>query len=86
MLKTVSVTIRRRRAGAGAARIARLQGVGVGVGVAHDLGPRQAAAVDEAGVVELVREDHVAAPDERRDRADVGLEAGREHQRVLGSP
>ena len=57
--KTVSVTIRRRRPRRAAHR--RLQGVGVGVRVAHHLGPRQPAAVDEAGVVELVREHHVPA-------------------------
>ena len=65
------------------ARIAGLQGVGVRVGVADDLGPGQATTVDQAGVVQLVREDHVASSHQRRDRPDVGLEAGGEDQGVL---
>ena len=42
---------------------------------------REPAAVDDARVVQLVAEDGVAAADERRDGADVGVVAGREEQR-----
>ena len=48
------------------------------------LGPRQPAAVDEAGVVLGVGEDRVAAVDQRRERAGVGGEAGGEDERRLG--
>jgi len=41
----------------------------VAVAVHEDLGMRQPAAVDDAGVVQLVGEDDAAAPGQRRDRA-----------------
>ena len=57
--------------------------VGVAVAIDERFGARQAAAVDQAGVVLLVGEDRVAAIGKRGDRARVGGEAGREQQRGL---
>src|SRR5262249_56724553 len=57
----------------------------VAVGVDVHGGARQAAAVDDAGVVERVAEDLVTAADEGADRADVGLVARGKEQRRLGT-
>ena len=43
----------------------------------------EAAAVDDGGVVQPVREDHVLLADQRRDRPQVGREAGLERDDVL---
>ncbi len=59
--------------------------IGVAVAIDERVGARQAAAVDQAGVVLLVGEDRVAAIGERGDRARVGGEAGGEQKRGLGS-
>src|SRR5262249_33340514 len=48
-----------------------------------DLAEGQPAAVDDRRVVLAIAEDHVALADERRDRAEVGLESGREDERGL---
>ena len=49
-----------------------------------DRRPAQAAAVDDAGVVQLVRHDDVFAGQDRRDRAGVGCEPALEDHRRLG--
>src|SRR5262249_46521883 len=46
--------------------------------------PRQAAPVDEAGMVELITKDHVTLPGQSCDRADVRMVPGSEQQRRLG--
>ena len=56
----------------------------VQVRVADRPGPRQAHAVDQAGVAELVGEDQVLPAGERRQDADVDVVAGVEHQGRLG--
>ena len=58
--------------------------LGVGMPVDEGLGSGQPAAVDDAGVVELVGEDDLAAAGERGDRAGVGEIARAEEQRGLG--
>ncbi len=57
----------------------------VGVPVDGDPGPREPAPVDDARMVQLVREDGVLPSGQRRDRAGVGQVAGREDDRVLAS-
>src|SRR5680860_1846001 len=66
-------------------RLAQAPGEVLDVAVAVDegLGAGEPAAVDDAGVVELVGEDDAVATGERRDRADVGQVAGAEQQRRL---
>jgi hypothetical protein len=54
------------------------RGVDVLVGKHLDLGARQTAAVDDAGVVQGVGDDHVVLGEDRRDRARVGREAALE--------
>ncbi len=54
--------------------------VGIAVAIDERFGARQAAAVDQAGVVFLVGEDRVAAIGERGDRTRVGGETGGEEQ------
>ena len=49
--------------------------------VAAEFGVGQFQAVDDAGVVELVRQDQVAAPGQCGQHADVGVVAAVEHQR-----
>ena len=49
-----------------------------------DLGARQAAAVDDAGVVQRVRYDVVVRSEDGRDRACVGRESGLEHHAGFG--
>ena len=56
------------------------QGLDVVVVEAMDVGVRQTAAVDDAGVVELVGEDHVPAAGQAADHTEIRLEAGREDQ------
>ena len=46
--------------------------------------PAQPAAVDDAGVVQLVAVDRVPFADQGRDRADVGRVAGGKEQRRFG--
>ena len=77
MLNRLSVTISRRRAvrRCGQQAVERLP---VAVGIDPDVGPREPAAVQQAGVVLAVGEDDVAGPDQGGDRADVGGEARRE--------
>ena len=79
MLNSDSVTRRRRRNWAPAAS-RRARGGGVAVGVDGDPGARQAAAIDQAGVVEGVRDDEVVAAGQRGQDAEVGLVAGREDE------
>ncbi len=57
--------------------------VGVTMPVDEGLGAGEAAAVDDAGVVELVGEDDLTAARQRGDRAGVGQVAGAEEQRGL---
>ena len=59
--------------------------VEVGVRIDDDASAREAAAVDDAGVVQRVGEDDVVRADERGDDADVGVIAGVEEQRGFGS-
>ena len=53
------------------------------VAVDHDLRPALAAAVNNAGMVQLVAENHVAPAAEGRDHAHIGHIAGIEQQRGL---
>jgi len=53
----------------------------VAVGVDRHPGPRQPAAVDDAGVIELVRDDEVVGACERAENAQVGLVAARKQER-----
>ena len=55
----------------------------VAVAVDEGLGAREAAAVDDAGVVQLVGEDDLAAAGQGGDRAGVGEVAGAEEERRL---
>ncbi len=64
---------------------APLEVLGVAVAVHEHLRPAEPAAVDDARVVELVGEDHLAGPAEGRDRARVRQVAGPEQQRGLGT-
>jgi hypothetical protein len=57
----------------------------VTMAIDEGLGPCQAASVDDAGVVELVREDDLLAPGEGGDDAGVGEIAGAEQQRSLAA-
>ena len=83
MLNNVSVTIRRRRyAGRGRQQLTQVGHIGVRVNL--DIGPRQTAAVDQAGVVLGVAEDDIAAVRQTGQRADVRGKSGREDQRGLG--
>jgi len=50
------------------------QAAAVGVGVHSDVRAREAAAVEEAGVILAVAEDDVARPDQRGNRAEIGGE------------
>jgi hypothetical protein len=59
--------------------------VEVGVRVDDGLGSRQPAAVDDRGVVELVREHDPARRRERGDHARVGQEARAEQHACLGA-
>ena len=52
---------------------------------ADEMGPGEDAAVHDARVVELVRDDHVAAADERGDGCEVRHVPAREDDRVLGA-
>jgi hypothetical protein len=45
------------------------------MGITDDLGPRQAHAVDQAGVAELVGEDQILLAGERRQDADIEVVA-----------
>jgi hypothetical protein len=69
--------------GATTLRLAQAPGQVLDVGVAVDegLGAREAATVDDAGVVELIGEHHLAAPGQRRDRARVRQVARAEQER-----
>jgi len=58
------------------------QGVEVAVRIALVVGAGKLDRVDQRGVVELVREHGVAAPDQRHDDAQVGHVTGREQQRT----
>ena len=78
---TPSVTIS-AAAAVGVAQ-APLEVVDVRVAVDERLRARQPAAVDDRGVVELVGEDDLAAPRERRHDAEVRQVAGAEQQRAL---
>ena len=49
------------------------------------LGPREQAAVEDRGVVAGVGDHRVARAEQRAERAEVGLVAGREDDRVLGA-
>ena len=55
----------------------------VAVAVDEGLGPRQPAAVDDAGVVQLVAEDDLVLAGEGRDHAGVGQVPGAEQERRL---
>jgi hypothetical protein len=55
----------------------------IAVVVDEGLSPREAAAVDDAGVVELVGEDRLASPGKRRYHAGIRQVAGAEQQRRL---
>ena len=79
--KTPSVTIREPRPAASRSPQARCSSVAVAVD--EGLGPREPAAVDDAGVVELVGEDDLASAGEGGDRAHVGEVARAEQQRRL---
>ena len=52
----------------------RSQVIRVAVGVADDLRPREPAAIDDAGMVQLIREDRILFAHQRRDRGQVGSE------------
>ena len=82
MLKTPSVST--SAPGARAASCA-LQRGGVAVRIVVDRGARDAARVDQRGVVEAVAEDRAAFPDERRREPEVCHVAGREEQRALAA-
>ena len=84
MLKSVSVTISRRR-NLAAPRSMRFQRVAVGVRIDEPRRLRQAAAVDQAGVVHRVAEDRVAFLDERGDGSGVGRETGGKYERGFGA-
>jgi hypothetical protein len=60
---------------------------GVGVLVWEDLDGRAAepASVDDARVIQLIRNDHILLGQDRRDGSCVGREAALEHHRRLGS-
>ena len=81
--KTESVTI--SAAAAVGARRPQREVLEVAVVVDERLGPRQPAAVDDRGVVELVGEDDRARAGQRADDADVGQVARAEEQRRLGA-
>ena len=84
MLKSVSVTIsRRRKWPASRSMVSSASQSQWRIDEAR--GPREAAAVDEAGVILGVGEDGVAFVDERGNDAGVGGEAGGEDQRRLGA-
>ena len=90
MLKSVSVTISRRRKPP-ASRSIRFERVAIAVRIDEPRGLRQAAAVDEAGVILRVAEDRVLFLDQRRNDAGVGGEAGGKNERgfrafELGQP
>ncbi len=53
-----------------------VQVVRIGMGVAHDARPGKARPVDDAGVVQLVREDHVFLADQSLDGSQVGGKTG----------
>ena len=55
--------------------------LGVGVAIGDDLRAREAAAVDDRAVAELVVQDDLAAPGQGGDHAQVGHRAGPEEQR-----
>ena len=74
-----------RLAAAGTAQPAR-ERVEVGVRVDDRLRAREAAAVDDRGVVERVGEDHLAAAGQRGDHAGVGEEARAEQHARLACP
>ncbi len=78
---------RRRRPGPAAVGLGSLELLGEQVQppVAEraQLGPRQQAAVEDRGVVAGVGDHRVAGTEDRAERPDVGLVAGREHDRVL---
>ena len=57
--------------------------VHVVMNVAFDLAVTQASAVNDAGMVILVKNHIIAAPNNCTDRTQIGLHAGREHQRSL---
>jgi len=59
--------------------------VRIGVAKAHDLRARQAAAIDDAGVVQLVGKDHVAFAHQRGNGRQVRGEAALESDRGLGA-
>ena len=54
----------------------------VGVWINDDVGARQARSIDQAGMVEAVRKDHVAGAGQRGYHPEVGHVAGREMQRA----
>jgi hypothetical protein len=60
-----------------------LELVHVAVGVALALGPAEADPVDDRGVVERVRDDHVGIVEERLEETAVGVEAGCVEHRVV---
>ena len=43
-----------------------------------DLGPGQTAAIDDRGMIQGIRDDVILRPEDRRDRAGIGSEAGLE--------
>ena len=61
----------------------RLQFVHVGIGEAIALRLAQPDAVDDRGVVERIGDDRVGLFEQRLEHAAVGVEAGREQDRVV---
>ena len=80
---TESVTITRRSPAVAAQ--APVEVLHVAVAVHDDLRARQPAAVDDRRVVELVREDHIAATRQRADHAEVRQVARAEQQARLAA-
>ena len=84
MLNTASVTISWRRAGVRCERPS--SATEVAVRIAREARARQQRGVVQRGVVELVGEDRVVAPEQRGEHAEVGHVAGGKQQRRAGWP
>jgi len=52
--------------------------------IANDFGPAQTAAVDDAGMVQLIGEDQVFRPDESGNRGQIGCETALKSHTSLG--
>ena len=75
MLKTPSVMTIARGKDAALRRQHPLQVIRIAVGIADDLRAGEAAAVDDAGMVQLVGEDAIVFAHQGRDDSQVGVEA-----------